>query len=210
MDTGGPLAAVFLTALADGNGIGNDPPLSDVPFISMMDYNLAIGNNALGGWGSPFNRLIMQNNNSTLYSGMDQVAKRQVFMAGGWNSDSNLTFAACESAGRVNLRYPEFQPFAKCSWFPFDTSLQRCYDDPGLNNPFWTRFNDNFPIISTAMLCDYLDFDSVPISLCIPCTQAVPMLCGVELADGGVRKVGAESYGMTGGRLRVCQTRERS
>lgn len=30
-------------------------------------------------------------------------------------------------------------------------------------------------------MCDYLDCDSVPVSLCIPSTEAVPMLCGVAL-----------------------------
>ena len=163
MDSGGPLAAAFLSAIATGSGLGNTPSLSQVPFVSMMDYNLAIGNNALGGFASPFNRLIMQNNNSTLYSGMDQVAARQVFMAGGWNSESNLTYEAYDNTGRINLRYPQFQPFSKSDWFPFNTTLQHCYDDVPVSHPFWSKVNDNFPIISTAMLC------------------------GVELADRGVK-----------------------
>ena len=65
--------------------------------------------------------------------------------------------------------------------------MAHCYDDVSENHPFWKPYNNNFPIIATAMLCDYLDFDNVPLSLCLPCAEAVPMLCGVELNDDCVK-----------------------
>ena len=197
MDTGGSAASAFLNVLASGAGVGGGsyPSLSDVPFTSMMDFNLAVASlgNSFGGLASPFVNLVQNNNNSTIFSGgMEDPARRAVFMAGGWNGDSNLTYqaySAAYSGSRINLRYPEFQPFAGYSWFPAKnkTTLSHCYNDVSENHPFWKPYNNNFPIIATAMLCDYLDYDNVPLSLCIPCTEAVPMLCGIELNDQCVK-----------------------
>ena len=194
MDTGGSAASGFLNVLGGGSGVGGGsyPSLSDVPFISMMDFNLAVaGLGDLGGLKSPFANLVQNNNNSTFLSGgMEEAARRTVFTAGGWNGDSNLTYQAYSAAyggTRINLRYPEYQPFAGYSWFPEATTLAHCYNDVSESHPFWKPYNNNFPIIATAMLCDYLDFDNVPLSLCIPCTEAVPMLCGIELNDDCVK-----------------------
>ena len=193
MDSGGPAATAFLNALAGGAGIGGGdyPSLADVPFTSFMDVNLAMAQagNSLGGLASPYVNLIRNNNTSTFLSGNEEAARRSLFIAGGWNSDSNLTYEAYSAAypGRINLRYQQFQPFDGCSWFPDSTTLAHCYNDVSASHPFWKPFNNNFPIISTALLCDYLDTDNVPLSLCIPCVEAVPMLCGVELNDNCVK-----------------------
>ena len=187
MDTGGSLASAFLSALASGSGLNADPPVSEVPFVSLMDFNLALGNNAVGGIASPFMKRLQGSSGGFLSSVGEDVARRQVFMAGGWSGDSNLTFSAYQSSGRINLRYPEFQPFAGYSWFPEATTLSHCYNDVAVSHPFWQPVNNNFPVLATALLCDYLDFDNVPLSLCIPCAEAVPMICGVELNDGCVK-----------------------
>ncbi|MDY5596195.1 MAG: hypothetical protein SPG40_01630, partial [Kiritimatiellia bacterium] len=193
MNTGGLTAPAFLNALAGGAGIGGGdyPSLADVPFTSFMDVNLAMAQagNSLGGLASPYVNLIRNNNTSTFLSGNEEAARRSLFIAGGWNSDSNLTYEAYKAGypGRINLRYQQFQPFDGCSWFPDSTTLAHCYNDVSASHPFWQPFNNNFPIISTALLCDYLDTDNVPLSLCIPCVEAVPMLCGVELNDNCVK-----------------------
>ena len=87
MDTGGSAAAAFLSAMSDGSGFGASPSLQDVPFVSMMDYNLAMGGTALGGLASPFMSRL-NGSSGTFYSGAggDDVVRRQVFMAGGWSS----------------------------------------------------------------------------------------------------------------------------
>ena len=190
MDTGGNLASAFLTAMKDGSAFGITPSLQDVPFVSMMDFNLALGTKQLGGIASPFmNRL--NGSSGRFYDSVGEDAvRRQVFMAGGWNSDSNLTYQAYNSAyggRRINLKYPEYQPFEGYGWFPQNTTLSHCYNDVAEGHPFWQPLNKDFPILSTALLCDYLDYDNVPLSLCIPCAEAVPMVCGVELNDDCVR-----------------------
>lgn len=188
MDNGGAAASMFLSAMASGAGVGggNAPSVADVPFTSFMDFNLAMLNagNALGGLASPYVNLIRNNNSSTYYSGAVEAARRSLFMAGGWNSDSNLTYSAYKAGypERINLRYPEMQPFYGCDWVWNSGTLTKCL---GAQNDFWNmnQINSRFPILSTALLCDYLDEDSVPLSLCIPCVENVPMLCGMELND---------------------------
>ena len=187
MDSGGAGAAAFLSALASGSGFGVTPSLMDVPFVSMLDFNLALGTKALGGIASPFmDRL--NGRQGRFYSVGEDVVRRQVFMAGGWNSDTNLTYSEYNTLGRINLRYNEYQPFDGYSWFPEATTLSHCYNDVAENHPFWRPMNENFPVLATALLCDYLDYDNVPLSLCIPCAEAVPMLCGVELNSGNCVK----------------------
>ena len=110
IDGVGPAAAAFLNALAGGAGIGGGdyPSLADVPFTSFMDVNLAMAQagNSLGGLASPYVNLIRNNNTSTFLSGNEEAARRSLFIAGGWNSDSNLTYEAYKAGypGRINLR----------------------------------------------------------------------------------------------------------
>ena len=188
MNTGGSLAAGFLKALSDGSGFGSNPSITEVPFVSMMDFNLALGGNAPGGITSPFiNRL--KGSGGTFYSSVgDEIARRQVFMAGGWNGNSNLTYSAYSSLNRVDLRFPESQPFYNLGWFAGDDHSQRtlmnCYET---GTDFWIRMKEHFPVLSIALMCDYLDPDSVPVSLCIPSVEAIPMICGVNLNDDCVK-----------------------
>lgn len=189
MDTGGNLASAFLAAMKDGSAFGVTPSLTEVPFVSMMDFNLALGTELLGGVASPFMKRLNGSTGRFYDSVSEDVVRRQVFMAGGWNGDSNLTYQAYNSVyggekGRINLQYPDFQPFSGCQWFPANTSLYDCYRNINPeNHPFWSPVKCDFPALSIALLCDYLDYDNVPLSLCMPCTEAVPMLCGVELTS---------------------------
>ena len=189
MNTGGALSTAFLNAMADGSGFGVSPSFKEVPFISLMDFNLALGGNALGGISSPFIKRL-QGSSGTFYSsvGDEMIVRRQVFMAGGWNGDSNLTYQAYSPLNRVDLRYPECQPFHGLDWFQGEAhttrTLNNCYNT---GTEFWHRMKEHFPVLSVALLCDYLDADSVPVSLCIPSVEANPMICGVNLDDGCVK-----------------------
>ena len=188
MNTGKGLASAFLTAMSDGKILNANPSFMEVPFVSLMDFNLALGGSAFGGISSPFIKRL-QGSGSTFYSSVgDDIARRQVFMAGGWNGDSNLTYQAYSTLNRVDLRYPECQPFEGLGWFKGDDhstkTLQKCYDT---GTKFWHNMKEHFPVLSVALLCDYLDADSVPVSLCIPSVEANPMLCAVSLNDDCVK-----------------------
>ena len=171
----------FLKMLAE-----DTPEISlyDVPLVSLMDYNLAyylkdrslaLEPPFLGSTGG-----FMVGSGSKM---SEAEARRQMFIAGGWNGSSNVTYDVYEKAGIINLEQQEFQPFYKCAGFPDNTSLKMITS--GLpDNPFLNHFSlEEMPAVTMAMLCDYLDYDNVPLSLCIPTTEAVPMLCGVQLRN---------------------------
>ena len=100
MNSGGSLSSAFLNAMSDGSGFGVTPSFSDVPFVSLMDFNLALGGKVLGGISSPFIKRL-QGSAGTFYSSVgNDIARRQVFMAGGWNGDSNLTYQAYSALNR--------------------------------------------------------------------------------------------------------------
>ena len=180
MNTGGGAAAAFLAAISEGSGIGNEPDITQVPFVSLMDFNLSLFSNPLGGIASPFKNLIRDNNGSTFLSGIEDVARRTVYMAGGWNGGSNLTWNAYQASRRVNLKYPESQPFAGRNWvLDGSANLDKSISD--VRTPFWLTIEPYIYPLTCALMCDYLDCDSVPVSLCIPSAEATPMLCGVTL-----------------------------
>ena len=188
MNTGKSLSSAFLDALWDGGGFGVTPSFKDVPFVSLMDFNLALGGKALGGISSPFVKRL-QGSSGTFYSSVgDEIARRQVFVAGGWNGDSNLTYQAYSTLDRVDLRYPECQPFFDLGWFRGDDhsqrTLLRCYET---GTDFWMTLKDYVSIPAIVLMCDYLDADGVPVSLCVPSVEANPMLCGVNLNDDCVK-----------------------
>ena len=179
MNGGGGAASTFLSAMATGSGIGNTPPVAEIPFVSLMDFNISLLNNPIGGLAAPFSKLIKDNNGGTFLSGLEDAARRTVFMAGGWNGGSNLTYAAHKTLRRINLRYPEWQPFYGLDWVrDGSATLEKCYET---GTDFWRLIEPEVPVLSIALMCDYLDCDSVPVSLCIPSVEAVPMLCGVAL-----------------------------
>ena len=187
MNTAGNLSSAFLSAMSEGS-LGVTPSFKEVPFVSLMDFNLALANVNLDGISSPFVKRL-QGSSGTFYSSVgDDIARRQVFMAGGWNGGSNLTYQAYSTLNRVDLRYPECQPFEGLGWFKGDDhssrTLQNCYNT---GTKFWHNMKEHFPVLSVALLCDYLDADSVPVSLCIPSVEANPMLCAVSLNDECVK-----------------------
>ena len=181
MDDGESGARTFLDALA----AGKDPV--DIPPVSLMDFNLAYQGNP---WTIQF-PFLSQNGNFGNGDRISQAeARRQVFIAGGWNGDTNQNNTACYNAKLINLRDPRAQPFANYNISDErGMTLRQCYDID--DSYFWNNNTGvgikQMPTLSVALLCDYLDADSIPLSLCIPCTEAVPMLCGLKLDDAPVK-----------------------
>ena len=179
----------FLDDMASGvgGGGGDYPSASAVPFVSWLDFYLAVGDENKWGLSFPFYNLINDKKNSNVFfsdSDKDKV-RHSVFMAGGWNCDTNLAIEANDyltKYKKLNLRYPEHQPFHGENWVinggaKFDDCM-KCKTD------FWNKLGNEWRVlqdIDKFLLCDYLDCDSVPISLCLPSVEAVPMLCGVAL-----------------------------
>ena len=181
MDVGKDYAKDFLDRLA------TIPNPSDIPPVSLMDFNLAYNNDP---WTITFPFF---DDDSHCGAGSmigGEYAHSQLFMAGGWNGDTNQNNTACKAAGIINLRDPEAQPFAKYNIsVERGMTLRQCYDVD--DSYFWNNGTGvgikMMPTLSVALLCDYLDVDNIPLSLCMPCTEAVPMLCGLKLDDAPVK-----------------------
>ena len=168
----------FLDALS-----GSLKTPSEVPLVSLMDFNLSYRGSSFAV-APPF---LAESGGYLGGKISKEDALSQVFIAGGWDGDMSHSYQAYNNGNaqpRINLRYPECQPFSGCGWFPDNTSLYDCYQQINPeSHPFWKPVKCDFPALSIALLCDYLDYDNVPLSLCIPCTEAVPMVCGVELSS---------------------------
>ena len=192
MIAGAGVAKDFLDDMASGVGGGGDyPSVSDVPFVSLMDFYLSVG--AASKWSLPFpfyNLIGTDKSNSDVFfsSGDKDKVRHSVFMAGGWSCDTNLAVKANDyltKYKKLNLRYPEHQPFYGFDWvMKGDATLKKCYDT---GTDFWKTIEPQVPVLAIALMCDYLDCDSLPLSLCIPTVEAVPMLCGVHLNDNSVQ-----------------------
>ncbi len=174
-----------------------------VPFSSMMDYNLAtLGDTtpAMIKNASPFACKMtgrIDGSDSWYAKLASNEVVRQSFVTDTW-------FPASNGQWRVRLEDPGQQPFAQCGkWFPGEspaqTSFQHCYEDIAASHPFWGPYNTTFPIITTGLLCDYLDFDDVPLSLAMPCAENAPMVVGVELAGHFDFRIGTKKSKVDGG-----------
>ena len=158
----------------------------EAPLVSLMDYNLSIGPNAVGDslW-SPFYYLAHGDNKKGLFyryqsrdDGYVQSAARQPFVTDSWFPSNDLV--RCGKAIDTPLDISQ-----EDNW-PFPSALMQ-NEKANLDNVFLDSNEDLFwkPIIEERhALCaldrfslfDYLDENDVPLSLAIPCVERVPML----------------------------------
>lgn len=157
--------------------------LGELPFVSMMDYTLALGRNSLQSISPLFYEWLDTGNRSTFYNTV--ASDRQ----GALDNDQMLKAIR--------------QPFVTDSWFPvtnsaantvLDLSSSECQPLDGfpLQNPtwanlmsrnkFWNKFTEEMPPTLTALLYDYLDADDIPTSLVMPCTEFMPMIAEFDVS----------------------------
>ena len=172
--------------------------LSDLPLVSLMDYNLAMGKTSAGAIFSPFFYLINGDTKSGGFYGGDKGvrgAKRQLFVTDSWFPRSDYessrlwrddgTFRDITSTTKTKggLKVP-CQPFKN----GMDNDGKALLRDivPAMNMDFWNKMQ-----IDTSMFCavdnytlfDYLDTDDVPLSLAMPCAERVPMIAAIGPAQ---------------------------
>lgn len=146
------------------------------PLISLADFNLALKSN-VGEFYSPFRKYIGSSGGDFYVDATDrdkrEIVRRMMFVTDGWFPKTNNT-VTCD------LTDPRFQPFTKDA---LDRSNPRLSDfllftDGGLNASEEMKWTDRLSGLGCAALYDYLDPDHIPISLAIPTTERVPMICG--------------------------------
>ena len=171
---------------------------SQVPFVSLADFNTALfkkdqtGSNL--GIYSPFFSYLKAGSARAFYSqGGDEAyelldrAGRMLFVTDSWQVPTNRADEV------IDLSKDEDQPFPKAAFSESKTfatllqSLGRAYNE---------RLNKEISITTLANLYDYLDDNSVPLSLGVPNVERVPMVAvvnGTTLTEQLQMTVKAES-----------------
>lgn len=175
--------------------------LDGVPLVSMMDYNLWMGHEQASLLEYPFFRSISGGNSDSAAFAYQDKAKvmPQLFIAGGWSgkeSSGGGSGGGSTLKTQIDLQNPEQQPFYGWSGFPNKANLDAVFNDEiwrnsqnavdlehssGSSRNVPQQTGELIPAITQCLLYDYLDYDSIPLSLALPCTEETPMLVYVNL-----------------------------
>ncbi len=142
--------------------------------VSLADYNLAIKSGQYGdiGFESPFCEYFSGNGGDGLLYGdvsLDTI-KRQQFVTDSWypgQATNNVIYLTDD------------QPFDDGE----DMSFERLQRSTG--GECYKRLRNQLDTVAFAALYDYVDKDSVPISLAIPTIERAPMFTGLNVMAGG-------------------------
>ncbi|MBO7722129.1 MAG: hypothetical protein J6T01_06965 [Kiritimatiellae bacterium] len=145
--------------------------------VSMADYNLAIGSGVYGSVGfiSPFwNYIASPPRDGSFYGSGAELAKAQKFITDSW-------FPGAFTNGTAVLLTDDAdgQPLVGK-----DESLDDLQTIQG--NSAFKILRERLDLCTLGALYDYIDEDSVPISLAIPTMEHVPMLTGIEIVPENI------------------------
>ncbi len=179
----------------DGNGGSVD---ATVPYVSMLDYNLALGSKFSSGlnglirsmfywWIDEGKRYFYANGAAASDLGVRQAA-RQPFVADSWNADMAIgTVSAATNYLQGANATPDSQPFSA-------TIMRRTHDKVTMLDVYqdisrsgkWDSKNNQrlklHPVDQIALF-DYLDGNDYPMSLAFPCVERVPMVASLGLRN---------------------------
>jgi len=193
------------------------------PLVSVADFNLALGRKGkIGNFDSPFYKYITEGGGQAGFYGTESIddedrIRRMAFVTDGWfpqgredwNTQEGGAAAAVDEDDLLDLNDSSHQPFAmnflntkgKASPSLSATLMSQSMQEKN-------EWIDRLGGLGGAALFDYLDTDHVPVSLAIPTTERVPMICGIrpqfEGSSFGVRKEVGEMTGPGGGNLNTA------
>ena len=169
-----------------------------VPLVSLGDLSLALGKK--GGMEplkSPFWEFVVNHENEIFDSDDPSIVKnrkfdirRMTFCTDGLFPVYKTVPGHPEVQAR-NLADKDNQPFSLESLKSKNPKLTDSLFGLGLQ-PGFKDAADGYDILSglgCAALRDYLDPDRVPVSLAVPTTERVPMICGIETVTRGEFRV---------------------
>ena len=156
------------------------PDWPSAPLVSLMDYNLAMESKTAGIIYSPFSFLLSgKTKNDGFYGGLRgseavNRARRQSFVTDSW-------FPRSSYESSLDLKdLTECQPFRPGVLSPGRRgTFWEASELSNVNDDFLeTMLRDGYALSNYDLmtLWDYLDDDSVPISLATPCAERVPMV----------------------------------
>ena len=195
-----PQGTTAAQAMKGGNKGANGG--STLPLTSIADFNLALYNLKAGSLQSPFCEFIQQNKQNfygfSESSAQAEVVRRMTFVTDSWlegidEYDSNGSNSGSGSKGGngggnnkkssstevVDLSIKENQPFLPNLLNSSKANLATIMGYSGTS--LWgSHYKYLLSGIEGACLFDYLDKDSVPLSLAIPSCERIPMICAIE------------------------------
>lgn len=153
---------------------------SSLPFVSLLDFNLANSGEA-AGVSNPFYELASGNASDSFafYDTDTNQYFRQVFTTDSWFPSTNSTAAASDdTATKANLSNIEHQPFEAFNARGFN-DLYNIFADYSkiVGNKYFDCLLHDVGIIG---LYDYLDEDNVPSALAMPSIERIPMITSLE------------------------------
>lgn len=160
---------------------------SSVPFVSLADFNVALfSKDRTGGTlgiYSPFYGYLSAGRASALYSqGGDEsrslvdMAGRMLFVTDSWQHPTNNVTSVIDLSIEMN------QPFRKTAFSGAErNSIGSIVNNNSLyGESYHRRLKNDLSLTTIANLYDYLDDNSVPLSLAIPNVERVPMIAVVN------------------------------
>ena len=153
-----------------------------VPLVSMADYSLA-ANEDLTSYPNPFCDYIEGGQDFVLSIGGSegQRLRNQMFV-----TDSYLPLSPLEEKmGAYDLNDAQYQPFQMSRMASPSRDLRHPIASTSVGAQRLVKDDDDnrwLCALGLAALWDYLDYDNDPISLAIPTTERVPMICGLDLS----------------------------
>ena len=169
------------TTRPSGDDKGNDNTQAvsgnTTPYVSLLDYNLALGRNGGGSSLMPlFYNWIDRSSQASYYQEGSQQAKsaaRQPFVTESVSTNESWL---------VDLATAKGQPFYGRNLTP--SQNVRVSDVVNYNSEFFRQvFSAGSKLLSPldyVTLYDYLDHDDIPLSLAAPCVERVPMVAALE------------------------------
>lgn len=165
---------------APGNGSWNTAPL-----VSVMDYNLSVGEDMMGSLWSPFFKLACGKNSSKYFYGASGSgnalvagAERQPFVTASWFPPNEYAKSDGTASTPLDISRVTGAPFTQGVLENENANLLMVLGDTSPLE-FWRAAYQNghlFSMLDQFTLFDYLDKNDVPLSLAMPCAERVPML----------------------------------
>ena len=167
---------------------------SQAPLISMADFNLALGRKGkVGGLNSPFYDYLKNGGQGAGFydtNGTDDEdrIRRMTFVTDGlFLPEGDETDDDGNVIKTYDINDGKNQPFSQDYLAADKPALSDCLFGKRLQNETEMKWIDHLSGLGCAALYDYLDPDHVPISLAIPTTERVPMVCGLATDFVGSR-----------------------
>lgn len=175
------------------------------PLISIADFNLALdayGSNT--GFTSPFCDYVEATGGRSGFYGTESERDEDIFRRMTFVTDSHAPASTTRQqtpSGETvyDLNDEDYQPFSldRLDATPGQTALAAFVPSVSSTMQRATDWASRLGGLGCAALFDYLDTDHYPVSLAIPTTERVPMICGIKPKFDGAFTV-AKSYEPSG------------